>query len=40
MDCHSTEYIDWQALGWSGDPLKGGERFPATQQQIQTGMLD
>jgi len=42
LDCHTTDVIDWQALGWSGDPLKGGERFPSTQQQIQiqTGMLD
>jgi len=40
LDCHTTDVIDWQSLGWSGDPLKGGERFPNTQQQVQTGMLD
>ena len=25
MDCHSTSHIDWQALGWTGDPLEGGK---------------
>jgi octaheme c-type cytochrome (tetrathionate reductase family) len=26
MDCHSTEYIEWDKLGWTDDPLSGGER--------------
>jgi hypothetical protein len=26
MDCHTTEVIDWLALGWTGDPLEGGSR--------------
>jgi hypothetical protein len=26
MDCHTTDFVDWQALGWTNDPLKGGER--------------
>lgn len=26
MDCHSTRFIDWPALGWTGDPLEGGQR--------------
>ena len=29
MDCHTTEFIDWPALGWTDDPLRGGERYPA-----------
>ena len=27
MDCHNpggNEYVDWEALGWTGDPLRGG----------------
>jgi octaheme c-type cytochrome (tetrathionate reductase family) len=30
MDCHSTEYIEWDKLGWTGDPLNGGERENAS----------
>ena len=26
MDCHSTDYIEWDELGWTGDPLEGGDR--------------
>ena len=26
MDCHAAGQIDWQALGWSGNPMSGGER--------------
>ena len=29
MDCHKTEFIDWPALGWTDDPLSGGDRDPA-----------
>ena len=29
MDCHSTEYIDWDELGWDDDPLNGGDRVDA-----------
>jgi octaheme c-type cytochrome (tetrathionate reductase family) len=25
-DCHKSGQIDWQALGWSGDPTEGGTR--------------
>jgi len=27
-DCHLGEQIDWQALGWSGDPFSGGATRP------------
>jgi octaheme c-type cytochrome (tetrathionate reductase family) len=27
MDCHTTEHIDWSALGWTADPLEGGNRY-------------
>ena len=23
-DCHGTDFIDWEALGWTDDPLAGG----------------
>ena len=28
MDCHDpgNEYVEWDALGWTGDPLRGGTR--------------
>ncbi|MGK7296056.1 MAG: tetrathionate reductase family octaheme c-type cytochrome [Candidatus Wenzhouxiangella sp. M2_3B_020] len=28
MDCHDpgNEFVQWDELGWSGDPLRGGER--------------
>ncbi len=28
MDCHDpgNEYVEWEELGWTGDPLRGGER--------------
>ena len=29
VDCHGQDQIDWPALGWSEDPLRGGEREPA-----------
>ena len=29
-DCHSTDYIDWDELGWTGDPLSGGDRIDAS----------
>ena len=25
-DCHSNDVIDWEALGWSDNPMSGGER--------------
>ena len=25
-DCHFQDQVDWQALGWSGDPTRGGTR--------------
>jgi octaheme c-type cytochrome (tetrathionate reductase family) len=28
MDCHNSAHVDWQALGWDGDPMDGGERIP------------
>ena len=34
MDCHTNDSIDWQALGWSADPLKGGERNATTQSRL------
>jgi octaheme c-type cytochrome (tetrathionate reductase family) len=35
-DCHYSEAIDWPALGWTGDPLDGGERSP-TQELTVSG---
>jgi len=29
MDCHNpggNQYVEWEELGWTGDPLRGGER--------------
>jgi octaheme c-type cytochrome (tetrathionate reductase family) len=26
-DCHSNDVIDWEALGWSDNPMAGGERI-------------
>jgi octaheme c-type cytochrome (tetrathionate reductase family) len=34
LDCHTTGVIDFEALGWSGDPLQGGER----QATVEGGM--
>lgn len=28
-DCHGSDAIDWAALGWTGDPTKGGKRESA-----------
>ena len=28
-DCHTTDYIEWDKLGWTKDPLSGGERVDA-----------
>jgi octaheme c-type cytochrome (tetrathionate reductase family) len=30
MDCHGTEHIDWDELGWTGDPLEGGDRVESS----------
>jgi octaheme c-type cytochrome (tetrathionate reductase family) len=27
MDCHRSEFIDWSILGWTADPMDGGERI-------------
>ena len=29
MNCHGTEYVDWDELGWTKDPLANGERVEA-----------
>ena len=29
-DCHASDAIDWQGLGWSADPFEGGNRIPPT----------
>lgn len=29
-DCHSSEAVDWEGLGWTDDPFNGGERIPPT----------
>ena len=26
LDCHQSDMVDFEALGWTGDPLDGGER--------------
>lgn len=26
MSCHQTDYIEWDELGWTDDPLNGGDR--------------
>jgi octaheme c-type cytochrome (tetrathionate reductase family) len=26
MDCHASDHVDWDALGWTDDPLDGGDR--------------
>jgi len=30
VSCHTTGVIDWQALGWTSDPLQGGSRAGTT----------
>jgi len=42
MDCHSTEYIEWDKLGWTDDPLNGGDRVsaPAASIAAPAGRLD
>ena len=42
MDCHSTQYIDWDELGWTDDPLNSGKRVDAQETSISapTGRLD
>lgn len=29
-DCHSSDAVDWQGLGWTDDPFNGGTRIPPT----------
>jgi hypothetical protein len=26
-DCHASDQIDWEALGWTRNPMGGGERI-------------
>jgi octaheme c-type cytochrome (tetrathionate reductase family) len=42
MDCHTTEYIEWDKLGWTDDPLSGGQRenAPAASTAVRGGRLD
>ena len=32
-DCHGTDFIDWEALGWTKDPMAGGERVSSAPVQ-------
>ena len=32
-DCHGTDFIDWDALGWTKDPMAGGERTSGVSAQ-------
>ena len=32
MSCHHTDYIEWDELGWTGDPLDGGDRVQGQSQ--------
>lgn len=32
-DCHSSDHIDWPALGWTADPFDGGERVVVASTQ-------
>jgi hypothetical protein len=32
-DCHGTDFIDWDALGWTKDPMAGGERVSSAPVQ-------
>ena len=27
-DCHASDAVDWQGLGWTDDPFNGGDRVP------------
>jgi len=38
-NCHTTEYIDWPALGWTSDPLTGGDRNYVTPAPIMREQL-
>lgn len=33
MSCHATQYIEWDELGWTGDPLQGGQRVQGAEQK-------
>ena len=37
MDCHSTDYIEWEELGWTDDPLQGGAREESPTVNIPSG---
>ena len=32
-DCHASDHIDWQALGWTDDPFDGGTRTVSASSQ-------
>ena len=34
IDCHGSHVIDWPALGWTFDPVMGGEREPETEANV------
>jgi len=39
IDCHGGSQIDWSALGWTNDPLNGGDRIGA-EETVQILGLD
>jgi octaheme c-type cytochrome (tetrathionate reductase family) len=42
LDCHASDHIEWDELGWTGDPLNGGERenVPAAAAAVFGSRLD
>jgi len=35
-DCHANQFIDWPALGWTDDPMNGGNRVKTSQTEELT----
>jgi hypothetical protein len=35
-DCHASQFIDWPALGWTDDPMNGGNRVKTSQTEELT----
>jgi len=35
-DCHANQFIDWPALGWTDDPMNGGNRVKTSQAEELT----